>query len=155
MELKLVCKGTPEEIAAIIEAVQAAQVAQSTAQQSDQREAPDEPAKFVSVDIMHRALTRRPLTENTRIMLRTLCEAEEAGRYVSRSTLCQTTGLTLAQLNGVLGKFGARVIGTNGYDGTSSYLEYGRDEATGEGTYRLPETLCDVVRKVLEDTDVR
>ena len=155
MELKLVCKGTPEEIAAIIEAVQAAQVAQSTAQQSDQREAPDEPAKSVSVEIMHRALTRRPLTENTRIMLKTLCKAEEAERYVSRSTLCEATGLTLAQLNGVLGKFGARVIGTNGYDGTSSYLEYGRDEATGEGTYRLPETLCDVVRKVLEDTDVR
>ena len=104
---------------------------------------------------MQRALTRRPLTENTKIMLRTLCEAEEAGRYVSRATLCQVTGLTLAQLNGVLGKFGARVIGTSGYDGTSSYLEYGRDELTGEGTYRLPEELCDIVHEVLEDTDIR
>ena len=155
MELKLVCKGTPEEIAAIIEAVQAAKVAQSTYQQSDQREAPDEPAKFVSVEIMHRALTRRPLTENTRIMLMTLCEAEEAGRYVSRTTLCEATGLTLAQLNGVLGKFGARIIGTNGYDGASSYLEYGRNELDGEGTYRLPEELCDIVHEVLEDTDIR
>ena len=155
MELELVCKGTLEEIAAIIEAVQAAKAAQTTVQQTDQRETPDEPAKFVSVEIMHRALTRRPLTENTRIMLRTLCEAEEAGRYVSRATLCQATDLTLAQLNGVLGKFGARVIGTNGYDGTSSYLEYGRDELTGEGTYRLPEALCDIVHEVLEDTDIR
>ena len=155
MELKLVCKGTPEEIAAIIEAVQAAKVAQTTIQQSDQREAPDEPPKFVSVEIMHRALTRRPLTENTKIMLRTLCEAEEAGRYVSRATLCQATDLTLAQLNGVLGKFGARIIGTNGYDGTSSYLEYGRNELNGEGTYRLPEALCDIVHEVLEDTDIR
>ena len=155
MELKLVCKGTPEEIAAIIEAVQAAKVAQSTNQQSDQREAPDEPAEFVSVEIMHRALTRRPLTENTKIMLRTLCEAEEAGRYVSRTTLCEATGLTLAQLNGVLGKFGARIIGTNGYDGESSYLEYGRNELNGEGTYRLPEALCDIVHEVLEDTDIR
>jgi hypothetical protein len=155
MELKLVCKGTPEEIAAIIEAVQAAKVAQTTIQQSDQREAPDEPPKFVSVEIMHRALTRRPLTENTRVMLMTLCEAEEAERYVSRSTLCEATGLTLAQLNGVLGKFGARIIGTNGYDGTSSYLEYGRNELTGEGTYRLPEALREVVREVLEVTDIR
>ena len=155
MELKLVCKGTPEEIAAIIEAVQAAKTVQTTIQQTDQREAPGEPAKFVSVEIMHLALTRRPLTENTRIMLKTLCEAEEAGRYVSRATLCQATGLTLAQLNGVLGKFGARVIGTNGYDGTSSYLEYGRDESTGEGTYRLPEALRNGVREILQDIDVR
>ena len=155
MELKLVCKGTPEEIAAIIEAVQAAKTVQTTIQQTDQRAAPDEPPKFVSVEIMYLALTRRPLTENTRIMLKTLCEAEEAGRYVSRATLCQATGLTLAQLNGVLGKFGARVIGTNGYDGTSSYLEYGRDESTGEGTYRLPEALRNGVREILQDLDVR
>ena len=155
MELKLVCKGTPEEIAAIIEAVQAAKTVQTTIQQTDQREAPDEPPKFVSVEIMYLALTRRPLTENTRIMLKTLCEAEEAGRYVSRATLCQATGLTLAQLNGVLGKFGARVIGTNGYDGTSSYLEYSRDESTGEGTYRLPEALRNGVREILQDIDVR
>ena len=63
--------------------------------------------------------------------------------------------MTLAQLNGVLGKFGARIIGTNGYDGTSSYLEYGRNELTGEGTYRLPEALREVVREVLEVTDIR
>ena len=155
MELKLVCKGTPEEIAAIIEAVQAAKTVQTTIQQTDQRAAPGEPPKFVSVEIMHLALTRRPLTENTRIMLKTLCEAEEAGRYVSRATLCEATGLTLAQLNGVLGKFGARIIGTNGYDGTSSYLEFGRNELTGEGTYRLPEVLRDVVREVLENIDIR
>ena len=155
MELKLVCKGTPEEIAAIVEAIQAARTVQTTVEQTDQREAPGEPAKFVSVEIMHRALTRRPLTENTRVMLMTLCEAEEAGRYVSRTTLCEATGLTLAQLNGVLGKFGARIIGTNGYDGASSYLEYGRNELNGEGTYRLPEALCDIVHEVLEDTDVR
>ena len=155
MELELVCKGTLEEIAAIIEAVQAARTVQTTVQRTDQRETPGEPAKFVSVEIMRRALTRRPLTENTRIMLKTFCEAEEAERYVSRSTLCEATGLTLAQLNGVLGKFGARIIGTNGYDGTSSYLEYGRNELTGEGTYRLPEALREVVREVLEVTDIR
>ena len=38
MELELVCKGTLEEIAAIIEAVQAARTVQTTVQRTDQRE---------------------------------------------------------------------------------------------------------------------
>lgn len=153
MELTLVCKGTPEEIAAILEAVQAAKIAQKTNQKSSSRAAPSEPAGFVSAEIMQRALARRPLTENTRVMLKTLCDAGDAGNYVSRSTLCEATGLTLTQLNGVLGKFGARIMGTNGYDGRSSYLENGRNELTDEGTYRLPETLCGVVQHFLENAE--
>lgn len=155
MKLTLVCKGSPEEIASILKAVQSAKNALATNHKSGQRTTRAEEAEFVPVEIMQRALTRRPLTENTRIMLKTLCDAGDAGRYVSRSTLCETTGLTLTQLNGVLGKFGARVMGTHGYDGNSSYLEHGKNEVTGEGSYRLPEALCGVVHQILEGAEQR
>ena len=110
----------------------------------------DEPNEIVPAELMHRALKRLPLTDNTRTMLKVLYEAEDDEGYVPRSKLWQALGLKKdTQLNGVLGKFGMRVKRTDGYDGTSGYFEYRKRAQTGEWCYRLPDELRDVVRKVL------
>ena len=150
MELTLICKGTPGEIASIVEAIQTAEAAKAAVRQKNLQETPDEQTKFVPVEIMRRALTRHPLTGNTKVMLRTLCEAEEDEGSVRRSKLCEATGLTPSQLNGVLGKFGGRIMNTGGYEKGSSYFEYGEHEPTGEGTYRIPSELRGVVLEILE-----
>ena len=149
MELTLVCKGTPEEVASIIDAIQTAEAAKTAVRQKNLRETPNEQTTYVSAEVMRRALTRHPLTENTMVMLKTLCEAEEEGRYVRRSKLCEATGLAPAQLNGVLGKFGGRIMDTPGYEKGSSYLNYGEHEPTGEGTYRIPSELQGVILEIL------
>ena len=112
----------------------------------------DEPTGIVPAELMYRALTRVPLTENTRNMLKVLYEADDHEEYVPRSTLWREIGLKNdTQLNGVLGKFGMRVKRTPGYDGTSSYFKYRKRDQTNEWCCRLPDELRDVVRQVLEE----
>lgn len=149
MELTLVYKGTPEEVASIIEAIQTAEATKTKIRQKNLKESPDKQTTFVSVEVMRRALTRHPLTKNTEVMLKTLCESGKDGGYVLRSKLCEATGLTPSQLNGVLGKFGGRIMDTPGYEKESSYFEYGEHEPTGEGTYRIPSELRGVVLEIL------
>lgn len=153
MELTLMCKGTPEEIAAIIQFVQfkmtASTLSLKTAGQADSSQL----LESISPDLMSKALTRLPLTPHTKKMLLTLCEVEKDGRFVRRSKLREALGFKPdedAKLNGVLGRFGVRVRRTDGYDG-SPYFEYKRVD--GEWRYRIPDRLREVVRQVLDNGD--
>ena len=152
MQFTLTCKGTLEEIATIVKIMQKEKSRMTTSWEVDRVAAVGEPIEIIPAELMYRALTRVPLTENTRNMLKVLYEAEDDEGYVPRSTLRQALGLKKdTQLNGVLGKFGMRVKRTPGYDGTSDYLKYKKLDHTGEWCYRLPDELRDVVHKVLEE----
>ena len=156
MKFTLTYEGTLEEIAAIVEKMQAVNGEIAAPLETDGQAASDEPEKTcVSDTLMRQALSRRPLTKSTRILLRRLYDADDDERYVPRSTLRKATGLTDSQLNGVLGKFGQRVMRTSGYDGTSYYFKYKRHDHTDEWCYRLPDELRDVVREVLDDESNR
>lgn len=152
MQFTLICKGTLDEIAAIVETMQTEEARVIASQEVDRMAVSDDPIEIVPAELMHRALTRRPLTQNTRKMLKVLYEADDHEEYVPRSKLWRKIGLKNdTQLNGVLGKFGMRVKRTPGYDGTSDYFEYKKLDQTGEWCYRLPDELRDVVREVLEE----
>lgn len=150
MQFTLICKGTLDEIAAIVETIQTEEAKMIASQEVDRMAVGDDLIEIVPAELMHRALTRRPLTQNTRKMLKVLYEADDHEEYVPRSKLWRKIGLKNdTQLNGVLGKFGMRVKRTPGYDGTSEYFRSKRPEQAGEWCYRLPDELREVVRKVL------
>lgn len=139
----------------ILDAIQKVDIGKAQSTVTDISAESDEPKKIVPAAIMRRALRRQPLTKHTRTMLEAIYECEENERYLSRSDICTTTGLTPTQLNGVLGRYGQRVKGTDGYDGTSSYFEYRWLEESNEWAYRLPETLREVVREILSGDSTR
>lgn len=152
MQYTLICNGTLEEIAAIVETMQKEKSKMTISSEVGRMAVVDEPIEIIPAELMYRALTRVPLTENTRNMLKILYEAEDDEGYVPRSTLWHAIGLENdTQLNGVLGKFGMRVKRTPGYDGKSRYFKYKKRDQTDEWCYRLPDELRDVVRKVLEE----
>ena len=155
MEFQLICTGSLEDIATIVEAVQKAKPVKTAILETDRLVASGKPKGFVSAELMRRALTRQPLTKHTRTMLTAIYECEEDDRYLSRTDICRRTNLSPTQLNGVLGRYGQRVKGTPGYDGTSSYFEYRWLEETSEWSYRLPDELRDVVGEALESDNVR
>lgn len=155
MELQLVCTGSLEEIATIIEAIQKTGIGEAAPPEAGILVESDESKGIVPSDLMSQALRRQPLTRHTRTMLKAICECEEDERYLPRSDICEATGLNPTQLNGVLGRFGQRVKGTDGYDGTSNYFEYRWLEESNEWSYRLPDTLREVVREILRGDSAR
>ena len=153
MELTLMCKGTPEEIASIIQFVQTEKTASTLSLKTTGQADSTQSSESVSPDLMRKALTRLPLTPHTEKMLLTLYKVEEDERFVRRSKLREALGFNPneeAKLNGVLGKFGMRVKRTDGYDG-SPYFEYRK--VGGEWCYRLPHILREVVHQVLDGDD--
>ena len=155
MELQLVCNGSLKEITLILEAIQKAKIGEAPPSAAGTPVESYEPKGIVPAELMRRALRRQPLTKHTRTMLEAIYECEENERYLSRSDICETTDLTPTQLNGVLGRYGQRVKGTDGYDGRSSYFEYRWLEETNEWSYRLPDTLRDEVREILGGDNTR
>lgn len=155
MKFQLTCTGSFEDIAKIVEAVREAEAVKKASLKIDSLAASDERKGIVPADLMRRALTRQPLTKHTRTMLTAISEYEENDRYLSRTDICKRTDLSPTQLNGVLGRYGQRVKGTLGYDGTSNYFEYRWLEETSEWSYRLPDELRDVVREVLGSENTR
>ena len=149
MQFQLFCTGTLDEIATIVEILQRATSVEGAPPEADRPAASVEEKGFVPAELMRRALMRQPLTKNTRTMLTTIYECEENEGYLSRSEICEKTHLTPTQLNGVLGRFGQRVKGTDGYDGTSSHFEYRWLEEDNEWSYRLPNELRGVVGEIL------
>ena len=155
MQFQLTCTGSFEDVAAILEAIRKAEHVKTSPMEIERLAAPDERKGFVPAELMRRALTRQPLTQHTRTMLTAIYECEENDNFLSRTDICSRTGLSPTQLNGVLGRYGQRVKGTDGYDGTSSYFEYKWLEETREWSYRLPDELREVVRDVLGGDSVR
>lgn len=158
MEFTLMCKGTPEEIAAVVQFVQTEMTTSTSSLKATGQAASTQSTKTVSPDLMRKALTRRPLTRLTQKMLCALYDAKRDDRYVSRRELLKALGFDPgkdgdAKLRGVLGKFGMRMKHTPGYDGSSSYFKY--QKVDGEWYYRLPDELREIVRQVLgiDDND--
>lgn len=155
MEYQLICTGTLDEIARIVEILQKARPVEAPPTEAGRPAESVDTKGFVPAELMRRALTRQPLTRHTRTMLTAIYECEENEKYLSRTEICRKTVLSSAQLNGVLGRFGQRVKGTPGYDGTSNYFEYRWLEETSEWAYRLPEGLRDVVGEILGSDSLR
>lgn len=105
--------------------------------------------KCVTTEFARRMLTRCPLSDNQKIVLKTLKEAHL--ELVSRDELIAATGYnTPYQLAGLMGSFGRRVADTEGYAGADTpiscvfYTEW--NDETGAWDYRLLETTLEALR---------
>lgn len=102
------------------------------------------PRKCVTTEFARRMLTRRPLSDHQKIVLKTLKEAHP--EWVSRDELSAATGYTPHQLAGLMGAFGRRAASTEGYVGGACVFDTKWNDETGAWDYRLPETTLEALR---------
>ena len=101
--------------------------------------------KCVTTEFARRMLTRRPLSDNQKIVLKTLKETHP--ELVSRDELIAATIYnTPYQLAGLMGALGRRVAGTEGYAGDVWVFDTEWNDETGAWDYRLPETTLEALR---------
>lgn len=151
-----VYEGTAEEIARIVRAIQpgAANIVSaglseepSTSMMDDSIDAPADSEgsrKCVTAEFARRMLTRCPLSDKQKIVLKTLKEAHP--EWVSRDELCAENGWTPHQLAGLMGTFGKRTAHTEGYVGGAWVFDTKWNDETGAWDYRLPETTLEALR---------
>lgn len=103
--------------------------------------------------LIHRVLTRLPLPEGPRLLIRALWDAGEAG--LSFAELATAASRTKRQLAGVTGALGKRITGTEGvaaaHPGVGIGLLFGIWREHGEWWYRLRPTFR---QALAEDADL-
>ena len=92
---------------------------------------------FVTTKVARLALTRRPLSENMKIILNALYKAHPTKLQTSK--LEKLTRLNGDQFRGTMGAFGNRVASTPGYK-DSWFFDQVWDHAGGFYWYGLPDT---------------
>ncbi len=102
--------------------------------------------RFVTVEFARRVLTRLPLSQAQKAVLKTLYDAG-AEEYVTTTELVRVLGFESGhQLAGVMGAFGRRIANTKGFDENATFFEFRWNETAAAWEYRLPAN----VRKALE-----
>ncbi len=147
-----VFEGTPEEISKVAQAMQPMAAANTTSVEQPTEVSPakkpskpsEGPAKFVSVEFAHRVLTRRPLSDPFRAVIKALNEAHPA--WVSSADLYEASNYTVAQFSGLMGAFGRRMSHTEGFDEDAHFFDYEWDEEVEAWKYRLPDTVREALR---------
>lgn len=151
----VVIEGSPDEVTEVINNTQAlgggTPVASGQAQPKPEGEAVNEAkpsngdeTTYVSEDIARRILTRRPLSKEQKIVLKTLAAAYP--KYVSAPALHKATGYTSAQFAGLMGAFGRRVTHTEGFVEYTWFFDTEWDYEAGSYNYRLPETVFNAIK---------
>lgn len=92
---------------------------------------------FVSEEVAKRAFTRRPLSTQQTIVVKTLADAFP--NWVLATDLHKATRFSPAQLAGLLGAFGRRVSHTKGYVQGSWLFDADWDYGNNCYNYRLSE----------------
>lgn len=137
-------EGTADEIAALIRSLgnetpsPTASVAQGTGRVSLR--------KYVAEDVALRVLNRRPLSQEQRVLLTTI--KQNLPGWTTANELQKIIGYSSAQLAGLLGAFGKRVTGTEGYrQGTWFFdQEWNHDRACNQ--YRLPDSVVSAMTRL-------
>ena len=152
-------EGTPEEVkeamkqfgATSVEGVPASAkstIAETVNDEQDEDESGD--VEHMDEGVARRALSRLPLQEKPKAVLKAMFEADEENGILA-SELQKLIGYTKAQFAGLMGAFGRRLSSTRGFiDGTTFFIcEWDDDE--GCYRYRLtPESRAAVKREVMK-----
>jgi hypothetical protein len=142
-------EGTPEELAAYNAQANGAQTPPPVAKSApaspkplEKHEDGDRPEHFVTTVFARRALKRRPLSKEFKIILKVLYDAHPA--LVHARELQKPTGYSARQLAGLMGAFGRRMSHTDGYDSKAHFFDW--EWADDGWAYGLPETVREAVR---------
>jgi hypothetical protein len=148
-------EGTPEEVTEAMKKLGAGSVglpATSTSAKTDgadDGDDDDDEVEYVDVGVARRTVTRIPLSNEQKIVLKTLYGAGEDG--VLASKLQSLTKYSKGQFAGLMGAFGRRVSHTRGYVDGSLFFRQDWDDEEGCYRYWLPETVRDAVKRELID----
>lgn len=139
-------EGTPEEVAALIQAHGSAAPSRLSAGKDEISADTLDDERFASEKVAYRALRRRPLSSAQRTLFRTLLDAYP--QWVSSSQLQAATDYSPNQLGGLLGAIGRRLSQTEGYVRGSAILEWMWNADENEYAYRLPPSARDAVERI-------
>lgn len=103
---------------------------------------------FVSTDVAYRAMTRIPLADEQRSVLK---EAYDAGpKGITAAELQKIIGYSTREFAGLMGSFGRRVSFTPGYVTESAFFDQEWRDDLGCNIYRLPDS----VRSAIEQAGI-
>lgn len=103
------------------------------------------PVDFVDVQVARKMISRRPLSDQQKIVLKTLYGTPH---LVPTAKLQDVTGYSARQMAGLMGAFGRRLTHTEGYEEGTSFFDWWWDENGWH--YSLPDS----VRHAMELEDV-
>ena len=131
--------GTPDEIANLVKALERgplsafrSMVARDVLSPKENKTEP-----FISEEIAFRVIKRRPLSKEQSAMLSILRKAGDD--WVSAKSLHNALSYSPSQLSGMLGAFGKRLGGTDGYVEGTCFFDQEWDYENNCYQYRLPE----------------
>jgi predicted transcriptional regulator with HTH domain len=152
----ILIEGSPSEVTEVINnahvmqtsgvAIASATSDGKTAPISEEDEVADNQRVFVSEEVAHRVLSRRPLSKEQRALLVTLAKAYPD--WVLATTLQKAVGYTPAQFAGLMGAFGRRFTHTDGWVEGSWLFDAEWSYDDGCYNYRLPETVRNAVKSI-------
>ncbi len=99
----------------------------------------------ISVRVAKLALARRPLSPQVKAVLKLLSEAYP--QLVPASRLKEVTGYSGAQLAGLLGAFGRRLVNTRGFVEGTDFWRYSFDHSNNTWHYGLWENSKEAVNQ--------
>ena len=148
----LVFEGMVEEISKVVDTLQSTaagttvsvKLPDESSPSTMLSEASEESTRFVSTAFARSVLTRLPLSDPVKAMLKALYESHP--EWVSYAALCDATGYSSAQFAGLKGAFGRRKSKTPGHDVKAKFLEWRKNKETREWEYRLPDTVREALR---------
>jgi hypothetical protein len=139
--------GTPDEIAKLVNALEQGPLSawRSLAGRNLLKPKEASSGPFVSQEIAFRVIKRRPLSQEQSKMLSILRKAGD--EWVSAKALQASLGYSSSQLAGMLGAFGKRLSGTDGYIEGTWFFDQDWDYASSCYQYRLPDSVRSAVVK--------
>jgi hypothetical protein len=146
--------GTPAEIGEVLRGIQpgvglkAYQSEPTTEANSPitERTSEDSPRRFVTDEFARRVLTRLPVSEPMKAVLKALLPTGE--NWTPMTELCRLTGYSKAQFSGLMGAFGRRMAHTENFDQDAYFFDYQWSEQLHSWEYRLPNQVADAIRAV-------
>ena len=148
-----VFEGTPEEIGQVARKLQGKDSLSDLslnpegekAKSSQHSKASGPADKFVTLEFARRVVTRIPLSESMKSVLRAL--AEKHPNWVASQALYEAAGYNVSQFSGLMGAFGRRMANTSGYDEDAHFFDYEWDGENDAWKYRLPDTVVEALRQ--------
>ena len=148
----LIVEGTVEEIREVIPMLQPFTSETPILSPQIDEPKPDSAAhqsndkKPVTVEFALRALTRRPLSQPQRKVLKALYDAHP--KHLTSPALQEVAGYGSShQLAGLMGAFGRRLSNTAGFDENAEFFKWRRDDKTGIWEYRLADSVLEALKR--------
>ena len=135
-------EGTPIELAAVKLSLDQAAADAALAQQSRKTQGSK---VFVSEDVAFDVLTRRPLADSYRIILKVLHAAGDS--WTMATELQKRLKYSKSEFAGLMGAFGRRLSYSDGVQDGDQFFDNEWNDELGCNRYRLPQNIRSAVAK--------